>query len=301
MSHNHLHNQKNNNNYNKSFATGIILNTVFSIAEATFGILSNSMALVADAGHNFSDVISLVLAWGASYLATKKPTARRTYGFRRITILASIASAILLLVAIGAITWESIGRFREPQPVGGTTIIIVAAIGTAINLITAYMFMDNHKKDLNIKGAYLHMLADAGVSVGVVISGIIIMLTGWLILDPLISIIIVLIILTGTWGLLKDSLNLALDTVPKEIDPGEVQNYLAGLPNVENVHDLHIWAMSTTEVALTAHLIMPGWKSDDMFLSRICSDLFEKFGIDHPTIQIEENDTPCKQSTPESL
>lgn len=302
MSLNH-HNHNHTPGYNRAFAIGIILNTAFSITEAAFGIISNSMALVADAGHNFSDVISLLLAWGASYLATKKPTPRRTYGFRRITILASIASGVLLLIAVGAITLESIGRFRSPQQVGGMTIIVVAGIGTVINLITAYMFLDNYRKDLNIKGAYLHMLADAGVSAGVVISGIVIMITGWLVLDPVISILIVIVILAGTWGLLKDSLNLALDTVPKDINPGEVREYLLGIKDVRSVHDLHIWAMSTTEVALTAHLIMPGWKPDDRFLNRICEDLQNKFGIDHPTIQIEqgEEDELCSQSVPDSL
>ena len=302
MSHNH-HNHNRTPRHNRSFAIGIILNTLFSITEAGFGIISNSMALVADAGHNFSDVLSLLLAWGASYLATKKPTPRRTYGFRRITILASIASGVLLLVAIGAITLESVERFRSPQQVGGMTIIVVAGIGTVINLITAYMFMDDYRKDLNIKGAYLHMLADAGVSAGVVISGIIIMITGWLVLDPLISILIVLVILAGTWGLLKDSINLAIDTVPKDINPGEVSEYLSGLPGVSSVHDLHIWAMSTTEVALTAHLIMPGWKTDDRFLNRVCEELKNNFGIDHSTIQIEngEEGEPCNQSVPESL
>ena len=300
MSHNHSHKEQ---NYNKAFAIGIILNVAFSLIEAIYGFLSNSIALVADAGHNFSDVISLIIAWGAIYLAAKKPTPRRTYGFRRLTILASLASAILLLIAVGAISLESIKRFGNPQPLQGKTIIVVAGIGILINLITAFMFMKNQKNDLNIKGAFLHMLADAGVSFGVVLAGIAIIATGWLWLDPAISLLIVVIILIGTWGLLKDSLNLVLDYVPKNIDPKEVKQYFEKLPEVSEVHDLHIWAMSTTEVALTAHLIVPDKNTDDIFLQNICSDLHKKFGIDHPTIQIERDNTDefCSQSSPESI
>lgn len=300
MHHNHSHPEQ---NYNKAFAIGILLNVAFSLIEAIYGFLSNSIALVADAGHNFSDVISLVIAWGAIYLAAKKPTPRRTYGFRRLTILASLASAILLLIAVGAISLESIKRFNNPQPLQGKTIIVVAGIGIIINLITAFMFIKNQKNDLNIKGAFLHMMADAGVSLGVVLAGIAIIATGWLWIDPAISIVIVIIILIGTWGLLKDSLNLVLDYVPKNIDPKEVRKYFENLSDVNEVHDLHIWAMSTTEVALTAHLIIPDKNTDDIFLKKICSDLHEKFGIDHPTIQIERNNTDefCSQSSPESL
>ncbi len=300
MPHNHNHEVP---SYNKAFAIGIILNVAFSLIEAIYGFLSNSIALIADAGHNFSDVISLVIAWGAIYLAAKKPTPRRTYGFRRLTILASLASAILLLIAIGAILLEAIKRFNEPQPLQGKTIIIVAGIGIIINLITAFMFIKNQENDLNIKGAFLHMLADAGVSFGVVLAGIAIIATGWLWLDPAISILIVVIILIGTWGLLKDSLNLVLDYVPKNIDPVEVKKYFEGLPQVNEVHDLHIWAMSTTEIALTAHLTIPDKDTNDIFLQKVCSDLHEKFGIDHPTIQIEKNNTDefCTQSSPESI
>lgn len=300
MSHNHTHLAT---NYNKAFAVGIILNVAFSLIEAIYGFLSNSMALVADAGHNFSDVISLVIAWGAIYLAAKKPTPRRTYGFSRLTILASLASAILLLIAVGAISLESVKRFSNPQQLEGTTIIIVAGIGIIINLITAFMFIKDQQKDINIKGAFLHMMADAGVSFGVVLAGIAILSTGWLWLDPAISILIVVIILIGTWGLLKDSLNLVLDYVPKNINPDEVKKYLEDLPEVEEVHDLHIWAMSTTEVALTAHLIIPEKTTDDIFLQNICKTLYKRFEIDHPTIQIEKNNTDefCSQSSPDSI
>ena len=274
-------------NYNRSFAIGITLNIVFVIIEAIYGVVADSLALIADAGHNLSDVVSLVLAWGAFYLGKKEPTLQRTYGLRKITILASLTSAILLLIALGAIAWEAIDRFSDPQAVDGMTVIIVAAIGVVINTLTALLFMEGQKDDLNIKGAYLHMAADAAVSLGVVIAGIAIMYTGWLWLDPTLSILIVLVILIGTWGLLRDSVNLAMDGVPAGIDMEGIKNYLLNLPSIEEIHALHVWALSTTEIALTVHLVSNKSELDNMFLDEIQDYLHDNYKIEHATIQIE--------------
>ena len=300
MAHTHHHAAP---NYNRAFAIGVSLNIVFVIIEAGYGIVTNSLALVADAGHNLSDVLSLLLAWGANVLAARRPTPRRSYGFRRVTILASLLSAILLLMALGIIAWEALGRLQEPLPVSGMTILVVAGIGVLINTATALLFVSGRKHDLNIRGAYLHMAADAGVSLGVVIAGITIMATGWLWLDPTISLVITVIILISTWGLFRDSVNLALDSVPDNIDPMAVESYLTGLPDVAKVHDLHIWAMSTTEVALTAHLVVPQLTPDDSFLHRISHTLHDQFGIGHSTLQIErgEEEDFCQQAHPESV
>ena len=290
-------------NYNRAFSLGVSLNIAFVILEATCGMLTGSLALVADAGHNLSDVLSLLLAWGANVLATRKPTPRRSYGFRRATILASLLSAILLLLVLGGIAWEALGRLSTPRPVSGGTIIVVAGLGVVINTATALFFVSGRKRDLNIRGAYLHMAADAGVSLGVVIAGLAILATGWLWLDPAISLIVSAFILMSTWGLLRDSLNLALDSVPDTIDPAAVEAYLAGLPDVATVHDLHIWAMSTTEVALTAHLVVPQRWADDRFVHQISHRLRDRFGIDHVTLQIERSEAEpfCKQAAPESV
>ncbi|HKU95057.1 MAG TPA: cation diffusion facilitator family transporter [Vineibacter sp.] len=291
--HSHAHGPA---NYNRAFAVGIVLNTVFVVVEAVYGILANSLALLADAGHNLSDVLSLALAWGAALLAQRRPTARRTYGMKRSSILASLTNAALLLVAVGGIVWEAVQRFDKPEPIAGTTVIAVATIGIVINAATALMFMAGRKGDLNIKGAYLHMMADAGVSLGVVIAGAAIMLTGWNWLDPVVSLVIAAVITIGTWSLLRDSLNLALDAVPDSIDRQAIETYLGGLPGVTEVHDLHIWAMSTTEVAMTAHLVRPGATLDDGLLARAGSEVRERFGIDHATFQIEAGDPehPCR-------
>ncbi len=290
-------------NYNRAFALGIALNLTFVAAEAVFGVRANSLALVADAGHNLSDVLGLALAWGASLLSARIPTPRRTYGLRRSSILAALLNAVILLVAIGAIAWEAIGRFRDPGPVSSGTIIGVAAIGVVINGVTALLFMRGRERDLNIRGAYLHMAADAGVSVGVVIAGGVIAATGWFWVDPVVSLVIVLLIAIGTWGLLRDSFNLALDAVPEGIDPGAIDDYLAQLPGVVAVHDLHIWAMSTTEAALTVHLVKESDRVDDALLRRICGELHDRFGIEHTTIQFESAwaDYPCGQAPPESV
>jgi cobalt-zinc-cadmium efflux system protein len=281
-------------NYNRAFAIGIMLNVIFVAIEAGYGFAAGSLALIADAGHNLSDVISLLLAWGAGLLAEKAATEKRTYGFRKVTIMASLASAILLLVALGGITWEAIGRFFTPKPVDGMTVIVVAAIGVLINTITALLFVSGQKNDLNIRGAFLHMAADAGVSLGVVVGGIIIMNTGWLLIDPLISLLIVAVILVGTWSLLRDSMNLAIDSVPEGIDMDGIKRYLTNLENVSQIHDLHVWPMSTTEVALSVHLITVGDSLNSDFLCKLQQELHDRFSIEHSTIQVErQNDGPC--------
>jgi cobalt-zinc-cadmium efflux system protein len=291
MSHDHSHQPA---NYSRAFAIGVVLNLVFAAIEAGYGFASGSLALIADAGHNLSDVVSLLLAWGAALLAVKPPTEKRTYGFRKVTILASLISAVLLLIALGAIAWEAIGRFFNPQPVEGITVIVVAAIGVVINTITALLFVKGQEHDLNIRGAYLHMAADAGVSLGVVAGGVIIMLTGFLWIDPVISLAVVAVILVGTWSLLRDSTNLAIDSVPEHIDMPGVKRYLTGLEKVFQMHDLHVWPLSTTEVALSVHLILVEDCHDKDFLSVIQRHLHDQFGIQHSTIQIErQGDDSC--------
>ncbi len=291
MSHDHNHKI---GNYNRAFAIGVILNVIFVAIEAGYGVAASSLALIADAWHNLSDVLSLLLAWGASFLATKAATEKRTYGFRKVTIMASLASAILLLVALGGITWEAIGRLFDPKPVEGMTVIVVAAIGVVVNTITALLFVSGQKHDLNIRGAFLHMTADAVVSFGVVVAGIIIMVTGWLLIDPLISLLIVVVILVGTWSLLRDSMSLAIDSVPKGIDIAVIKRYLTDIENVSQIHDLHIWSMSTTEVALSVHLIMVDDSLNNGFLPELQQQLQDRFNIGHATIQVErQDDSPC--------
>ncbi len=284
MSQDHNHEIK---NYNHSFALGVMLNIIFVGIEFGYGIFADSLALIADAGHNLSDVVGLLLAWGASVLAVKPATETRTYGFRKVTVLASLVSAILLLFALGAITWEAIGRFNNPKPVEGMTIIIVAAIGVFINTITALLFVKGQKSDLNIRGAYLHMAADAGVSLGVVIAGIFIMYTAWNWIDPAISLIIVVVIFISTWGLFRDSTNYALDSVPKNVDNLGIKQFLENIDKVSSIHDLHIWPLSTTEVALTVHLVVNDDSLDNAFLDEIQQYLHDHFSIEHSTIQIE--------------
>jgi cobalt-zinc-cadmium efflux system protein len=301
MSHHHHHHGP--RRYHRAFAVGVLLNVAFVAVEAAFGLLAGSLALLADAGHNLSDVLSLLAAWGASYLAALPPTKRRTYGLRRTTILASLFNAIILLIAIGAIAWEAVRRFGEPAEVMGVTMMIVAAVGVAINTATALMFLSGRKRDLNVKGAFLHMAADAGVSAGVVVAGAAIYFTKLSWIDPVVSLMIVVVIAVGTWGLLRDSLNLALDAVPEGIDPAAVEDYLRGLPGVAEVHDLHIWGMSTTESALTVHLVMPDANGSDEFLARVSRELHDRFGIEHPTMQIERGDIehPCGLASAERV
>lgn len=279
-------------NYSGAFAIGIGLNLVFVAVEALYGWKAGSLALIADAGHNLSDVFGLVVAWWATTLGRSTPTRRRTYGMRRASILSALANAVMLLVAIGAIAWEAVGRLRQPQPVAGSVVIWVAAIGILINAITALLFMSGRRGDLNIRGAFLHMAADAGVSAGVVVAGILMTVTGWLWLDPAVSLLIVVVIAIGTWGLLRDSINLAMDAVPEGIDPHAVEQYLQSLPGVSEVHDLHIWGMSTTETCLTAHLVRPEVADDDALLLQAYKELHDRFHIEHPTVQIERGHGP---------
>lgn len=295
MTHSHGHSHA-PANYGRAFAIGIALNTGFVLIELFYGSLSKSLALIADAGHNASDVLGLLIAWGAFALSKRRPSGQYTYGLRRTSILASLTNAVLLLIAVGAIVWEAVRRLLDPQPVQGGTVIWVAAIGIAVNAITAYLFASGRKGDLNLRGAFQHMFADALVSLGVVVAGGMILLTGWLWLDPAISLLVALVILVGTWGLLRDSLNLALDAVPEGVDAAEVCAHLAALPGVQSVHDLHVWGLSTTETALTAHLVMPGGVAGDQFYTQLQHDLHEHFGVEHTTIQVERGDRDCAQA-----
>lgn len=289
MGHSHSHHPT-YDRYHRAFAIGVSLNIVFVVIEVTYGLLSNSLALIADAGHNFSDVLGLLLAWGASFLATTRPSVTRTYGLKRTTILASLISTVLLLVALGGISWEAIERLIEPRPTHGLTVIVVAAIGVIINTLTALLFVADRKKDLNVRAAYLHMAADAGISAGVVVAGILIMLTGWQWLDPVTSLLIVVVIFFGTWELLKDSLNLTMDAVPNNIQLPDVESYLRSLPWVYDLHDLHIWALSTTESALTVHLVTQQASLNNNALHEVQRHLHDAFDIEHSTIQIEQSD-----------
>jgi cobalt-zinc-cadmium efflux system protein len=284
MGHNHDHSPV---DYNRAFALGVGLNTAFVLAEAGFGFATGSLALLADAGHNLSDVLGLLLAWGASWLARQSPTRRRTYGWRRSSILAALLNAMLLLVAVGGISWEAVRRLIAPEPPPGPAVIWVAAVGIAVNTLTALLFLRGSQRDINIRGAFLHMAADAAVSLGVVIAGILMLRTGWAWLDPATSLVIAVVILLGTWGLFRESLDLALDAVPPGIDPQAVHEYLSGLPGVAAVHDLHIWALGTTETAFTAHLVVPDGADHDVLLATLSRELHDRFGIEHATVQIE--------------
>lgn len=288
--HHHSH-QHQPAEHGRAFAIGVTLNVLFTVIEATYGYMSNSLALLADAGHNLGDVFGLLLGWGAILLAKRLPTQRRTYGIKRATILASLFNALLLLLAIGGIAWEAIVRLHVPAAVSAPTVIWVASIGILINGITAFLFMSGSKDDLNIRGAFVHMAADAAVSLGVVLAGIVLMMTGWLWIDPVVSLAVAMVILLGTWGLLRDSLNLALDAVPTHIDPAAVRAYLSSIPTVTDIHDLHIWSMSTTQTALTAHLIIPEIGNHDALLAQISGELNTRFKIAHATLQVEVGST----------
>jgi cobalt-zinc-cadmium efflux system protein len=284
--------------YNRAFAVGVALNVVFVVIEAFYGVVSGSLALLTDAGHNLSDVFGLLLAWGAAVLAKKRPSSRRTYGFSRATIIASLFSGLLLMGAVGAIGWEAANRLMDPPEPAGKTIMIVAAIGVLVNTVTALFFLSGKDNDLNIRGAFLHMAADAVVSLGVVVSGALILFYGLNWIDPVISLVIAAVIFLSTWGLLRDSLNLAVDAVPRNVDPDAVREYLSGLPGVMHLHDLHIWPMSTTDTALTAHLVMSNMPDSDRFLNDIANLLADRFAINHATIQLERHDSEiiCYQS-----
>ena len=289
--HGHVHAPK---DFGTAFAIGVGLNTGFVLVEAMFGFLSGSMALVADAGHNLSDVLGLLIAWGASVAAKKPASARFTYGMKSSTILAALANATLLIVAMGAILFETVHRLLDPVEPEGWTMVWVAGIGIVINTATALLFMRGRKHDINIRGAFLHMAADALVSAGVVIAGVAILLTGAVLIDPVVSLVIVAVIGWGTWGLLKDSVKMGLHGVPDNIDEGKVRSYLTGLDGVAAVHDLHIWPMSTTETALTAHLVMPAGHPGDAFLREIGHELEHHHAIGHVTVQVERSrDADC--------
>lgn len=297
--HNHDHGSHNHSHaghshapasFGKAFAIGIALNTVYVIAEAAYGIASNSLALVADAGHNLSDVLGLALAWGASILTARAPKGRYTYGLRKTSILAALTNAVVLLVVTGGIIWEAIRRFSDPQIIDSNVVIFVALIGIFVNGFTAFMFMSGRKNDINIKGAFLHMVADAAITLGVVIAALLIKSTGWAWIDPAISVIIGVVITIGTWSLFRDSVFLALDAIPSGIEKDKIESYLSSLPGVTGISDLHIWGLSTTETALTAHLIRPGSELDDAFIKQTAETLKLKFGIAHATIQIENGD-----------
>jgi len=265
------------------------------LGEAFYGVVAHSLALLADAGHNFGDVLGLAAAWLASVLGKRRPSGRYTYGLRRSSILAALGNAVVLLIVTGGIAWEGIRRLMHPEPSGGTVIMAVAAAGIVVNGVTALLFMSGRKDDLNIRGAFTHMASDALVALGVVVAGGVILWMGWLWLDPAISLVISAVIVVGTWSLLRDSVSLALDAVPPGVNQDKVMAFLRGLPGVTELHDLHIWAMSTTETALTAHLVRPGASIDDDLLRHTCDELKEHFSISHATLQVEAGNGahPC--------
>ena len=273
--------------FGTAFAIGIALNLGFVVIEAVYGLLSNSVSLLADAGHNLSDVLGLGVAWLATVLARRAPTARFTYGMRGSSILAALFNAVFLLVTVGGLSWEAIRRLGSPEPVAGKTMMAVAAIGILVNGVTAWLFASGRKDDINLKGAFLHMASDALVSVGVVAAGLLILLTGWLWIDPIVSLGINGVIVWGTWGLLRDSVGMSMAAVPAQIDPAAVRTFLSARTGVVDVHDLHIWPMSTTENALTCHLVMPNGHPGDAFLHELAGDLAQRFRINHTTVQIE--------------
>src|SRR5271170_150604 len=273
--------------FGKAFAIGITLNLGFVVIEALYGLMSNSVSLLADAGHNLGDVLGLGVAWLASVLARRAPTERFTYGMRGSSILAALFNAVFLLVTVGGLSWEAIRRLGSPEPMAGKTMMAVAAIGIVVNAVTAWLFASGRKDDINLRGAFLHMASDALVSVGVVVAGLVILLTGWLWLDPLVSLAINAVIVWGTWGLLRDSVGMSMAAVPPQIDPAEVRSLLERSPDVASLHDLHIWPMSTTEIALTCHLVMPRGHPGDAFIHGLAEELALRFKINHATVQIE--------------
>lgn len=291
----HHHHPAPPDRFDTAFALGTVLNTGFVVAEVVYGLLANSMALLADAAHNVGDVLGLLLAWGAAVLSRRRPSRRHTYGLGRSSILASLINATVLLIGTGAIAAGAVERLIAPEPVAAVTVMAIAAIGIVVNGATALLFLRGRHADLNIRGAFLHMAADAGVSAGVVLSGVIILFTGWTILDPVISLGIAVAIILSSLGLMRDSADMALDAVPGAISHDAVKAHLRALPGVVDVHDLHIWALSTTKTALTAHLVRPADTADDAFLARVRDDMRRRFRIGHATIQLEcgDRDHPC--------
>ena len=273
--------------FGAAFAIGIALNVGFVAIEAAFGLIAGSVALLSDAGHNLGDVLGLSAAWLASRLVQRAPSARFTYGLRGSSILAALFNAVFLLLTVGAISWEAILRLADPAPVAGNIVMIVAAIGIVVNGVTAWLFASGQKDDINLRGAFLHMASDALVSAGVVASGFVILATGWLWLDPLTSLAVNVVIVWGTWGLLRDSLGMSMAAVPAGVDPAKLRAFLAARSGVSAVHDLHVWPISTTETALTCHLVMPAGHPGDAFLHDLAAELARRFRIGHPTLQIE--------------
>lgn len=298
-SHTHAHTHEHGHEprgHDTAFAVGTLLNAAFVVVEGIYELIGHSMALLADAGHNLSDVATLLIAWAASALTRQRPSSRFTYGYRGSSILAALLNAVILFIAVGAIGLESVQRLIEPGPVASLTVIVVAAVGIGVNGLTTLFFLRGRHGDLNIRSAYLHMAADTLVSAGVVAAGAAIMATGWLWIDPAAGLVIVAVIVVGTWDLLRHSTRLALDAVPASIDPEAVRRYLVDLPGVAELHDLHIWPMSTTETALTCHLVMPAGHPGDAMLANLAVELRERFAIQHATIQVETGDPahPCE-------
>src|SRR5262245_35150230 len=286
----------------RAFAIGIALNILFVVIGAVAGVVAHSTALLADAAHNLSDVLGLAMAWGATALARRARTARRTYGLRRTTIFAALANGGLVLFAVGGVVWEAVQRLGQSPPVDGGLVAVVAAIGVVLNGLAAMLFAKRRDKDMNMRGAFLHLLADAAVSAGVVVAGVVVLRTGWAWVDPATSLVVSAVILYSTWKLVREALDLLLDAVPAHIDPDAVAKYLAGLSEVREVHDLHVWSMSTTEVALTAHLVLPWPSAAPGFLSSLPHDLEHRFGIHHITIQFEDcTGVPCTQGSAAAL
>ena len=297
--HDHNHARDKAADHGRAFFIATTLNVSFVVLGVVYGLLAHSVALLADAAHNLGDVLGLLLAWGASVLSKRGPTRRRTYGLRRSSILAAFLNSFLLLFATGAIAWEAVGRFAEPVPVANKTVMVIAAIGIAVNLGSSLPFLTGRKRDINIQGAFLHLMGDAAFSLAVVVVGATMYFTGWSWLDPAMSLVLAGAILIGTWRLLRGSINLILDAVPDEIDPDTVEVYLRGLPGVTGVHHLHIWPLSTTEIALTAHLVMPQPSEKPDFLIEIAEGLRHDFQIGHSTIQVDavgagEDCAPCR-------
>jgi cobalt-zinc-cadmium efflux system protein len=304
MAHDHAHHHDTApGDTGRAFGIGIVLNAAIVVVQVVYGLTSHSLALLADAGHNLGDVLGLMLAGGAAMLARRPPTRRRTYGFGRLTLLSTLANAVLLLVATGGIAWESIRRLQAPQPVAATTVVVVATVAAIVNTVSALLFLRERHRDLNVRAAFMHLAADAGIAAGVVVAGLVVMQTGWLWVDPVASLIVGLLILVSTWSLLRHSTDLVLDAVPRGVDAEAVRSYLLSLPRVLEVHDLHIWAMSTTETALTAHLVMPANATEPHFLGHVCKELLSRFGIPHATLQVDPEDAPetCVLSSEETV
>ncbi len=287
----------------RAFLIGIVLNLVLVLVEVGYGLVAHSMALLADAGHNLGDVLGLILAGGAALLAKRKPTKLRTYGYRRLTVLAALANAIFLLVATGGVVWESFRRLRSTETVDAGTVLVVALLAAVVNAISASLFFAGRREDLNTRAAFVHLAGDAAIALGVVGASLVIEWTGWAWVDPATGLLVSVLILVSTWALLRSSLDLVLDAVPDGIDIDAVRAFLGQLPRVRDVHDLHVWAMSTTETALTAHLVMPSSPREPTFLSSTCRELHERFGIEHATLQVDPEEAPdlCRLAPEETL